>query len=67
MRNLKQYPITVPEVCTALQNAQNKNIKERNPPGTTDGVSLLLAEQFILENAGLFEQFVLSSPMCSPI
>lgn len=56
MRNLVEYPITTGEVYSALQEAQ---IVTR-APGSTDGISLLLAEQFIRQNEELFRQFVKS-------
>lgn len=54
MRNLVEYPITTGEVYSALQEAQTII----RAPGGTEGISLLLAEQFIKQNEALFREFV---------
>lgn len=57
MRNLIQYPITLGETCTALQNAQVDYLKKKIIGGT-EGIALLHAEMFIRDYKSEFEQFV---------
>jgi len=60
MRNLAQYPLTVGEVFTALQEAQEAHIATKVIGGTT-GISLLIAEQFMRAHEAELKAFIAQS------
>lgn len=63
MRNILEFPVTSNEVISALQVAfesYTKNISI-DGVGSIDGIALLMAEQFISENAEKFDMFVKES------
>ena len=63
MRNLLEYPITYGEACEALQVAQQEYYdKYKDHIGSTGGVSLLYAEQFIRANKDAFNEFTKKLP-----
>jgi hypothetical protein len=59
MRNLVQYPVKADEAISALQLALESYTKSvrSHGIGNIDGISLLMAEQFITENKEAFDKF----------
>ena len=59
MRNLIEYPITHGEAVSAVQTAQEDYIRNirSNGPGNTDGIALILVEQFLRNNKEQFDAF----------
>lgn len=61
MRNLAEYPLTVGEVLTAVQEAQEAHLKTK-VIGSTTGISLLIAEQFMRTHEAELKAFIAQSP-----
>lgn len=61
MRNLREYPLTVGEVYTALQNSQAE-YSAKKQIGGTDGISLHIAEQFMRAHEAELKAFIAKSP-----
>lgn len=61
MRNLREFPLTVGEVYTAVQNAQDE-YRSKKMIGGTDGISLIIAEQFMRAHEAELKEFISKSP-----
>lgn len=61
MRNLKEYPLTVGEMYTAIQDAHESQ-RAKRMIGDITGLSLFMIEQFMRAHEAELKEFIAKSP-----